>query len=237
PDRVIAVDNLSVSYPSYRDFASSNPALAGLAAFSDRSTAVSDGQRTEIASAGVVSGNYFPLLGVGPSRGRVLAARDDEPGAPPVAVLSSTFARHLFPDGTDVIGRVLDLNGMPVTIVGVAANDFHGVQLDSPEDLWVPAHTWMGLAPTSFSGLNLNGRNWSWLSMIGRLAPGATIRQAAAALHTSAVHQDASYPDSYQTLAKRITAENVVWAGDAAISSIAHGTMVRATAIVFVVVG
>jgi predicted permease len=237
PDRVIAVDNLTVSYPSYRDFASSNPALAGLAAFSDRSTAVSDGKRTEIASAAVVSGNYFNLLGIGPSIGRVLSARDDIPGAPPVAVLSSAFARHFFPDGTDVIGRVLDLNGMPVTIIGVAANDFHGVQLDSPEQLWVPTHAWMALAPTSFSGLNLSGRDWSWLRMIGRLAPGATIEQAVAAFHTSAVHQDASYPDSYQTLAKRITDDNVVWAAEAAVSSIAHGTMVRATAIVFVIVG
>jgi predicted permease len=237
PDRVIAVDNLTVSYPSYRDFASSNPALAGLAAFSDRSTAVSDGKRTEIASAAVVSGNYFNLLGIGPSIGRVLSARDDIPGAPPVAVLSSAFARHFFPDGTDVIGRVLDLNGMPATIIGVAANDFHGVQLDSPEQLWVPTHAWMALAPTSFSGLNLSGRDWSWLRMIGRLAPGATIEQAVAAFHTSAVHQDASYPDSYQTLAKRITDDDVVWAAEAAVSSIAHGTMVRATAIVFVIVG
>jgi len=237
PDRVIAVNDLSVSYPSYRDFASSSSALAGLAAFSDRSTAVSDGKRTEIASAAVVSGNYFSVLGVGPSNGRVLVARDDDPGAPPVAVLSAAFARHFFADGSDVIGRVIDLNGMPVTIVGIAGNDFNGVQLDSPEELWLAGHAWMALAPTSFSGLGLDTRGWSWLNMIGRLTPGATIQQAAAALHTSAVHQDASYPDSYQSLAKRVTSENVVWAGETAVSSIAHGTLMRATAIVFVVVG
>ncbi len=237
PDRLIAVNGLSVSYPSYRDFASSNSALSGLAVFSDRSTAVSNGQRAEIASAAAVSGNYFSVLGVGPSSGRVLVARDDDPGAPPVAVLSATFARRFFPAGTDVIGRVLDLNGMPVTIVGVAASEFHGVQLDSPEELWVPAHTWMALAPTSFSRLGLDTRGWSWLNMIGRLAPGATIQQAAASLHTAAVHQDTSYPNNHQSLAKGITAENVVWAGEAAVSSIAHGTLVRATAIVFVVVG
>lgn len=237
PDRVIAVKDLAVSYPSHHDFAGSNSALAGLAAFSDRSTAISDGKRTEIASAAVVSGNYFTVLGAGPSRGRVLAARDDDPGAPPVAVLSAAFVRHFFPDGSDVIGRVVDLNGMPVTIVGVAANDFHGVQLDSPEELWLSAHTWMALAPASFGRLDLSGRGWSWLYMIGRLAPGATIQQAAAAFHTSAEHQDASYPDSYQMLAKRIGGDNVVWAGEAAVSSIAHGTLVRATAIVFVVVG
>lgn len=236
PDRVVAVNNTYVSYPSYRDFARSNAALSGLAAFSDRNTAVSDGKRTEMASAAVVTGNYFAVLGVAPSHGRVLVPRDDDPGAPPVAVVSAAFARHFFPDGAEVIGRVLDLNGMPVTIVGIAANDFHGMQLDSPEELWVPAHAWMALAPTSFNGLNLDGRGWSWLGMIGRLAPGATIQQATAAFHTSAVHQDASYPDNYQSLAKRMTGDNVVSAGQAAISGIAHGTVVRATAIVFVVV-
>ena len=213
PERVVAVNNTHVSYPSYRDFARSSSALSGLAAFSDRNTAVSDGKRTEMVSAAVVSGNYFSVLGVGPSHGRVLSPGDDDPGAPPIAVVSAAFARRFFRDGVDVIGRVVDLNGMPVTIVGIAANDFHGMQLDSPEELWVTIRAWMALAPTSFNGLNLEGRGWSWLSMVGRLAPDATIQQATAALHTSAVNQDASYPDGYQTLAKTITSDNVVSAG------------------------
>ena len=236
PERVVAVNNTHVSYPSYRDFARSSSALSGLAAFSDRNTAVSDGKRTEMVSAAVVSGNYFSVLGVGPSHGRVLSPGDDDPGAPPIAVVSAAFARRFFRDGVDVIGRVVDLNGMPVTIVGIAANDFHGMQLDSPEELWVTIRAWMALAPTSFNGLNLEGRGWSWLSMVGRLAPDATIQQATAALHTSAVNQDASYPDGYQTLAKTITSDGVVSAGQVVISGIAHGTVVRATAIVVVVV-
>ncbi|HEY5087297.1 MAG TPA: ABC transporter permease [Gemmatimonadaceae bacterium] len=236
PDRVIAVNNLSVSYPTYLDFRGANPSLTDLAAFSDRTTAVSDGRHTGIAEVGVVSGNYLSVLGVTPLQGRMLALRDDSPGAPPVAVLSAAFARRFFPDDTNVVGRVLDLNGAPVTIVGIATNDFHGTQLDSPEALWVPAHAWMALAPSSFSRLSINARGWSWLTMVGRLKPGATIKQAIAAFHTSALNQDATYPEMGQQLAKWTSAFNVVGVNQVAISSIEHGTIVRATAIVLVVV-
>jgi predicted permease len=238
PDRLIMVNDYSVSYPSFRDFRDTNHALSGLAAFSDRSTAVSNGIQTTISSVGVVSGNYFRVLGVHAVLGRTLVDGDDQPGAPPVAVLSAGFAQKFFPPGSDPMGRTIDLNGVPVTIVGIADPAFRGTYLDSPEQLWISAHAWMALAPASFSGLNLEleTRGWSWLQMVGRLRPGATIGAAQAAFRVSAARQDAEFPREANFLGKTVAKSPPVFARDGAVAGVAHWTMVKAATIILTVV-
>lgn len=236
PGRVITVNHVSVSYPSYRDFRDASAVVTSVAAFNDQSTAVSDGKRAEMASVGVVSGNYFGVLGVTPLRGRLLVPSDDDPGSRPVAVLSAGFAQHFFPGDESIVGRTIYLNGAPVTIVGLASKDFHGTQLDSRDDMWISIHSWMGLAPTPYSSLNVDMRGWSWLRLIGRLRPGATIEQATSALKLSAVRQEAAYPDAVGQLSGRVTNTSVTLVEQSAISSISHETTVRSAVIVAAVV-
>ena len=236
PDRVVTLTGTSVSYPSFRDFRDANPALSDLAAFAERSTAVSNGKLTEVAEVGAVTGSYFRVLGVKASRGRLLNDRDDVPGAPLVAVVTGAFARRFFPGNDNVVGRTIDLNGAPVAIVGVAAEDFHGMYVDSPEPLWVSAHTWMGLAPSSYSGRTVELRDWSWLSVVGRLKPHATIAQAKAAFNLSAARQQAAYPEDARSVMQDVAASPLSTAGAAALANVEHETAVRAAALVLVVV-
>jgi predicted permease len=235
PEQLIAMD-YAVSYPGYRDFRESNPALSGLAAFRHRVTAVSVGHRTDMAPVGVVSGNYFQVLGVSPIRGRVLTPVDDDPAAPGVAVLNTTFARTLFPGVEDPVGKVIDLNGVPVAVVGIVPDAFHGTRLDSPETVWISINAWATVAPSWLRNMNTEDRGMHWLHMVGRLKDGTTIDQAAAALNTSARRQAEAFPDESGGLAKVVSTHRPTSANQDAISEIPHRTIIRSAAIVSTVV-
>src|SRR5215472_6819461 len=88
----------------------------------------------------IVSGNYFLVLGVGPTLGRVLADNDDgAPNANPVAVLSYDFWKRQLGGSPDVVGRKVLVNRHPLTIVGVAASTFEGIDVGQVPSLWIPA--------------------------------------------------------------------------------------------------
>ena len=142
------------------------------------------------AQASLVSGNYFQVLGVRALAGRTLIPEDDAPGAPrPVAVMSHHYWINTFGGDPSVVGRQLDLNGIPFMVVGVAPAEFYGVKLKmNPPDFWIP----LGLQPEVISRPQWRGAPASWLKaddvywldLMGRLKPGADARQAAAALTT-----------------------------------------------------
>jgi predicted permease len=234
PGRLVAVTATSVSYPAVRDFRDTNPALSSLAASRTFSTAVSDGKHTEVASVGVVTGAYFRTLGVRASHGRLLTDSDDEPGAPKAAVLSATLARHFFPENTNVVGRTVDLNGTPVVIAGVASDDFHGMQIDHPEQLWISVQTWIAVSPRAHGTITARGQRW--FQMVGRLNPHATRQAANAAFIISASRQEAAYPDEARGLAAAIRAAPLSSAADAALVTVRHSTAVRTALILTVVV-
>ncbi|MEO7040984.1 MAG: ABC transporter permease [Gemmatimonadaceae bacterium] len=236
PDRLVSLGaDLSLSYPDYLDLREVDPALSGLAAFSDRTTAVAVAGATQVANVGVVTGNYFSVLGVTPLRGRLLGLGDDTPQAAPVAVLSAGFARRFFPD-EDPVGRSIDLNGVPVVVAGVASPEFHGTELDSPDALWITANTWIALAPTAFVGRTLQRRGWSWLSVVGRLRPGAQLGSVKAPLVAAAARHELAYPDEDRGLKKQFLDADVTRAGDASFSNFSHHTLVRSAVIILAVV-
>ncbi len=97
------------------------------------------GAQSEVAAYQLVSGEFFGVLGLSPALGRLLAAGDNENiGAHPVAVISHGYWRRAFAGSADVIGRKIRLNGTSFTIVGVAPQNFRGVWLESPVDVWIP---------------------------------------------------------------------------------------------------
>ncbi len=131
----------------------------------------------------LVSGNYFTLLGVGPTVGRVLTQDDDQkPGANPVAVMSHRFFERRFPKDSGVVGRTLTFNSTAFTIIGVAANEFSGTVVDESPDFWIPLSMQAQVQPW-FQGARDPLLQSLWLT--GRLKAGMDSRTAEANMNVA----------------------------------------------------
>jgi hypothetical protein len=130
-----------VSYRFYLDLQKRSDLFQGVVARSDiGEVRLAIGDSHERARREYVSGNYFGVLGVGAAAGRVLGERDNvTPHAHPVAVLSYDFWMNRFGGDPKVVGQGIVLGEQPLTIVGVAARGFRGVEVDHRPDVWVPA--------------------------------------------------------------------------------------------------
>jgi predicted permease len=129
-----------------------------------------NGQARELQGA-VVTWTYFPLLGARPARGRFFtAAEDDIPGRDAVAVISHALWRDGF-GGAAVLGTPITINRRIFTIVGVAAEGFHGVEPElARNEIWIP----MGMVRTGYRWCDPLGPDCTITAMLARLAPGAT---------------------------------------------------------------
>jgi predicted permease len=169
------------SYGMYRDLERAATPLAGIAAHRLFGTNVAFQGETVNGEGMLVSGSYFPLLGLRPALGRLLDARDDvNVGAHDVAVLGHAFWEARLGLRRDVIGEAIIVNGRPFTIVGVAPRGFAGTTLGAQPVVYVPL-TMAGVVMPWFDGFE-NRRAYMFY-VFGRLAPGATIEQAAAGLN------------------------------------------------------
>src|ERR1051326_895460 len=111
----------ALSYPMYQDFRDKNQVFAAMFCRFGMSMSLGFEEKTEMVSGEMVSGNYFPVLGVGAALGRVFTASDDlYQGGHPLAVLSYGYWQSRFSGDRDVIGRRITVNGYPLTIVGVS---------------------------------------------------------------------------------------------------------------------
>jgi predicted permease len=172
---------IHVSYPFYRELAARQQVLDGLFAVSDfpLRQAVLRGRGSFRAVKGaIVTGNYFRVLGVNARAGRVFTTGDDRPAASPVIVLSDAFWNREFSRSPSALGQVLEINGLAATVIGVAPPEFFGETVGTVPDLWLPMSVQPRLMPADY----LNAPSSSWLTMLGRLRPGVTARQAEAAL-------------------------------------------------------
>jgi predicted permease len=170
-------DNWSLfSYPLYRSLRDRTPELRRLAAFQAGSLTLSvrrqGGETASEAAAGeLVSGNYFATFGVGAFAGRALTAADDVPGAPPAVVMSYRAWEQRYAPDRSVVGATFVVDGLPFTVVGIAARGFFGDTLRAdPPDFWIPLASEPALRQQS-SLLEHAGHHW--LQLIGRLAPAA----------------------------------------------------------------
>ncbi|MDE3165583.1 MAG: ABC transporter permease [Acidobacteriota bacterium] len=170
----------SLSYPMYRDFREKNPVFSGMFARHSSTFSVSSGGKTELAAGEFVSGNYFPVLGVGAALGRVFTASDDLiQGANPVAVLSYRYWKTRFSGDPGVLGRKLVIDGYPFTIVGVSAATFDGVEPGYAPQIRIPL-TMNDVFSAQYP--QLNERRRRFIQVFGRLKPGVSLEQAKAGL-------------------------------------------------------
>ena len=176
------------SYPLYEQLRDNNPSFQGIGAFRTeldrlnvRSQGAREGESDQLAWGRLVSGNYFSVLGVQAARGRVLTPEDDRPEAPPAAVISYTYWRRRFNNDPSVVGRVLNVNGILLTVAGVTPPEFFGESVESPlADFWLPLNLQPRLMPDRGSVLQEPSVNW--LNFIGRLRPGVSMQQAQASV-------------------------------------------------------
>jgi len=173
-------DEMVYSYAHYKDVRDQIPLFDGVIARAHVPLSVAFAGTAERAGGDVVSGNFFPVLGVGPAIGRVLDPEDDRvPGASPVAVLSYGYWQRRFGADPGVVGRKISLNAYPFTIVGVAARGFAGLLRGNNVDVFVPIAMKRELTP-AWNGLV--ERDIMWLNIFARLKPGASREQTEAAL-------------------------------------------------------
>jgi predicted permease len=153
-------------------------AVSDVFAYGSVSLNVNVGGEAEVASGQAVSGNYYAALGVAPQAGRLLTDEDDRPSAPPAAVLSHRYWQKRFGSDPEAVGRQINLNGVPFTVVGVSPPGFEGTaQVGTSPDVTIPV-AWEPQVNTERSRMAGAG-SW-WLRVMGRLKGGATPEQARA---------------------------------------------------------
>ena len=158
--------------------------FSDLAAYATAPINVSlDGSMEPTAEGQLVSGSYFPLLGVGAIAGRTLGPEDDlNPNGHPVVVISYSYWERRFERDPSVLGRTIHLSGTPFTIIGVAPREFFGLEVGRAADLFVPIMMQPTVMPAAENWLGQPNKRSSWLSIVGRLKPGYSPQQAQARL-------------------------------------------------------
>ena len=142
-----------------------------------------DGQNEPATEAQLVTGRYFSLLGVKPAAGRLLDESDDRtPMAHPVAVVSHAFWQRRFGGDPRVVGSTIVASGTPLTIVGVAPAGFTGTEVGAAPSLYLPVMMQPALLPATGSLLEHPDVYSTWLFLIGRPGPGATLPEVRARL-------------------------------------------------------
>jgi len=210
PDRVVLLNTSGAPYGtgtidshetfSYLVYESLRAHHAGLSQvmasvpLSGGKVAVRFREEPEEAEGVMVSGNFFSGLGVNMVRGRGFSAKDED-GFAPIAVLSYNYWNRRFSQSPDVIGKTLFVNGVPLTIVGISAEGFEGVEPGNSTDFWIPLQNRAELNawgnPPEDGKIYRDNQTWWCLRLLGRLAPGITKSQAVAQLQST--FQTAAY--------------------------------------------
>ncbi|MFZ0594542.1 MAG: ABC transporter permease [Bryobacteraceae bacterium] len=188
---------LLVSYPDLKDYQARNQVFASLAGYVGPCPVTLDQNGTsERMFSELVTGNYFSALGLKPARGRFfLPEEDSTPGAHPVAVMNYATWRARFGGENDILGKILRLNNVVFTVVGVAPPGFIGVNAVFGPDVWIPAAMAEQLLPNQMHGA-LSERNKAVFLGVGRLKSGVSRAQAQADLETIASALARQYPET-----------------------------------------
>jgi predicted permease len=171
------------SYPLYQDLQQKAEPLSEVLCRRLTAASISVDNQTERVEAEMVSGNYFSMLGVKPAIGRVFNSREDDQvyRGHPVVVLSYGYWVSRFARDPGVVGKKILVNDYPMTIVGVSADGFAGLDPAQSPQLRVPILMKEIMMP-DFGWLRFDDRRARWVQVFGRLKPGYTIESAQAPL-------------------------------------------------------
>jgi predicted permease len=171
----------AISYPMYHDFQEHNEVFSEMFARYPFTPSLTVDGGTDRVQAEMVSGTYFPAMGVGAAIGRTFTPDDDRtPDGHPIMILSYSFWDTHFAKDPQVIGKKVLVNNTAMTIVGVAQSGFEGVELGSAAQIFVPLMMQSEMMPNN-KGF-LKDRRVRWVNAFGRLKPGIPQVQAQASL-------------------------------------------------------
>jgi predicted permease len=173
----------SLSYPMYRDFQANNSVFTGMFCRFANQFSLGFNGSTERVGGELVSGTYFPVLGVGAAVGRTFTPDDDRtPGGHPVVVLSYAYWHSRFAGDPSIVGKTVAVNGHNFTVLGVAQKGFDGVELGTASQVFVPIMMRPQLMPLFNEQMDFHNRRTRWVNVFGRLKPGVSRQQAQASL-------------------------------------------------------
>jgi predicted permease len=188
----------TISWPMFEDLRDNNQVFSGMFCRFPAIVTINEGDRAAQISAELVSGSYFPILGVGAILGRTIAPDDDAvPDSGPVVVLSYSFWRSYFDGDRGIVGRTIKLNSYAMTVIGIAQPGFDGVEMGRPAKVFVPIMMKTEMTPHS-DGLKDRRRRLDWVTAYGRLKSGVSPEQAQLSLQPlmhSILEMDAQQPE------------------------------------------
>ncbi len=169
------------SYPMYQDLQKRAAPFSEVICRRLIPASVAVDNRTERLTAEMVSGNFFTMLGVQPALGRVFSSQEDDQqyAGHPVVVLAYDYWVSRFASDRGVIGKKILVNNYPMTIVGVSAQGFAGIDPAASPQIRVPVLMKRALAP-EWTWFSADDRRCRWVQVFARLKPGETVHSAAA---------------------------------------------------------
>jgi putative ABC transport system permease protein len=173
------------SYPLYQDLQQRAEPLSEVVCRRLVPASISVDNQTERVTAEMVSGNYFSMLGVKPAAGRVFSSQEDDQvyRGHPVVVLGYDFWMRRFSGDRNVVGKKILVNDYPMTIVGVSAAGFAGIDPAQAPQIRVPVQMLPVLLP-EWEWIRMDNRRARWIQVFGRLKPGYTVESAKAPIQT-----------------------------------------------------
>jgi predicted permease len=188
---------LPISYQNLKDYQGGNAVFSGLGGFTPPLVmTLTESTGPERFFGQLVTQDYFETLGLTPAKGRFFLPEEiSAPGTSPVVVLSYSAWKIRFNSAADIIGRTLQINGIPFTVVGVAPQGFRGVSAVFGPDVWLPATMAQQVLPGPMQDV-LRERGKPFFQTVARLKPGISRGRAEASLQTLATALRQEYPDA-----------------------------------------
>jgi putative ABC transport system permease protein len=183
-------EDIAFSVPEINDFRTASKTLSGIAEYSPITFTLVGERDASRIDVGLVTGNYFEVMGLSPIRGRAFGPGDDGPGAAPVMMLTHDYWMLKFGGDSAIVGKQLRVAGRAVTVVGVLQSaPYFPAKIDALMNMVNSEH--------HLSALMQNGRTHRMTEVMARLAPGATVAQARAEVEGIANRAHSAYPESY----------------------------------------
>lgn len=180
-----------IAFPNFYDIRASNTVFTAVAAYDEWEATLLDGDEAERLNAATVTAEFFDVLGVQPALGRFFRPDENTPGSARAVVLSYALWQRQFGGRQDVLGRVIQLNGVPLTVVGVAPAEFEDPSLSGPA--WGTPALWR-VTPPWFDP-NEQPRGGQAFTAIARLRPGMTLAAAQTEVSAIMARLEARYSD------------------------------------------
>ncbi len=181
------------SYPNYKDYRDRNTVFSGVMIYRVVVSSLTHHGTSERVWGYLVSGNYFDVLGVKPALGRAFLPEEDQtPESHPVVVLSHGCWKQRFGSDPSIVGKTVEFNSKPFTVIGVAPEGFIGTEVAFAPEMFIPIMMAKTIEPVSNY---LDKRDSNNMFTVGRLKPGVSFAQAKAALETLTAQMGRDYPE------------------------------------------